>query len=281
MSRRRARTLIDLLVVIAIIGILIALLMPAVQNVRAAARRAQCKNNLHNIGLAVLNYHNTAQCFPPGWLTNRVRGRTLPGYSSWLISILPEIEQGDLFNATNTELPAWHAANGTVAEKRLDIYICPSDPTNTGLYTLNWFGHDITISYSNYVGSLGTDYLLDWDPDEGRPDGVLYRHSNVALRGVTDGTSTTLLAGEKVNDDPLCRAMWALGATSVVVADSKHGITQGEHGSFWGFSSHHPSGAHFVMCDGSVGLINRQIDLDVLMGLSTRAGDETHVGHPF
>ena len=114
-----------------------------------------------------------------------------------------------------------------------------------------------------------------------QPDGVLYRRSRVHIHDITDGSSTTLLAGERVNDDPLCRPMWGFGATSVVTADSSHGISEGEHEFFWGFSSHHPQGAHFVMCDGSAGFINKRIDKGVFMNLSTRHGAETDVFAPF
>ena len=283
MTRNRGFTLIELLVVMAIIAILIAVLMPAVQNVRAAARRTQCRNNLHNIGIALLNYHDINQVLPPGWLTSRERRRIVPGYSSWLVAILPHLEQGELFNASNVELPEWHESNATVVGRRLDVYICPSDPKNKGQLEFNWQGKKVLVAYSNYVGSLGTDYRMDLfvDPDQPGPNGVLYRHSSVRYQGITDGTSTTLLAGEKINNDPLCRAMWGFGATSVVVSDSMHGITQGEHAAFWGFSSQHPPGSHFVMCDGSVGMINRQIDLDLFLALSTRAGDEPAGGNHF
>jgi prepilin-type N-terminal cleavage/methylation domain-containing protein len=283
MNQRRGFTVIELLVVIAIITILVALLMPAVQASREAARRTQCRNNLHQIGIALHNYHTNHQCFPPGWLTSRVGNYVYPGYSSWLMAILPEIEQGTLFNSLNMVQPAWALPNTSLVQHRLELYLCPSDPTNTGQFQFNWLGNDLTLAYSNYVGNLGRDFILDYYDygPLGQPDGVLYRRSNIAAKNITDGTSMTLLAGERVNDDPLCRPMWAFGATSVVTADSSHGISEGEHEYFWGFSSHHPQGAHFVMCDGSAGFINRKIDLNVFMNLSTRNGAETEVHAPF
>jgi prepilin-type processing-associated H-X9-DG protein len=148
---------------------------------------------------------------------------------------------------------------------------------------MNWLGTDLTLAYSNYVGNLGRDFILDYyNYGMGmQPDGVLYRRSNIKMKDITDGSSTTLLAGERVNDDPLCRPMWAFGATSVVTADSSHGISAGEHEYFWGFSSRHPQGAHFVMCDGSAGFISRKIDMTVFMNLSTRDQGETEVFAPF
>lgn len=269
---RRAFSLIELLVVMAIITLLIALLMPAVQHAREAARRAQCRNNLHQIGLALHNYHTKHDMFPPGWLTSRVGSFVYPGYASWLMAILPDIDQLAMYNAWNINLPAWDQSNSTVVMRRIEVYLCPTDPTNTGQFRMVWLGTDLTLAYSNYVGNLGTDFILDYYQYPGIfPDGVLYRRSTTRIRDISDGSSLTLLAGERVNDDPLCRPMWAFGATSVVTADSSHGISQGEHEGFWGFSSHHPPGAHFVMCDGSARLINRQIDRQVFMNMSTRA----------
>jgi len=283
MTRRRGFSLIELLVVIAIIAILIVLLMPAVESAREAARRTQCRSNLHNIGLALHNYHGSFECFPPGWLTSRVGNFVYPGYSSWLMAILPEIEQSNTFNALNVLLPAWDAANSSVVVLRQELYLCPADFTSTGQFRMNWLGTDLTLAFSNYVGNLGRDLILDYYNYGStlQPDGVLYRRSKVAIRDITDGTSSTLLAGERVNDDPLCRPMWAFGATSVVTADSSHGISAGEHEYFWGFSSRHPQGAHFVMCDGSAGFISRKIDLNVFMNLSTRGGAERDVSPPF
>jgi prepilin-type N-terminal cleavage/methylation domain-containing protein len=283
MSQRRGFNLVELVVVIAIIGILIALLLPAVQHAREAARRLQCRNNLHNIGLALHNYHTTHQTFPPGWLTSRVGGYVFPGYSSWLLAILPEIEQSPLYNTLNVNVPAWDTANTSVVQQKIELYLCPSDPDNFGQFRMNWLGVDLTLTYSNYVGNLGRDFILDYY-DYGtafQPDGVLYRRSNTRMRDIIDGTSLTLLAGERVNDDPLCRPMWGFGATSVVTADSSHGVSSGEHANFWGFSSRHPQVAHFVMCDGSAGPISKEIDRNVFMNLSTRSQGETDVFSPF
>src|SRR5438093_7019503 len=148
MTRRRAFTLIELLIVVAIIMVLIVLLMPAVQHAREAARRSQCRSNLHNIGLALLNYESTYKCFPPGWLTSREGKWVVPGYSSWMIAILPEIEQGGIYNSINANLPGWNPANKTAVIRRLEVYLCPSDPNNKGQFRFNWLGEDVTLAYA-------------------------------------------------------------------------------------------------------------------------------------
>src|SRR5262249_24576202 len=127
----RGFTLIELLVVIAIIAVLIALLLPAVQSAREAARRAQCTNNLKQIGLAMHNYESTNGTLPPG-----VKGCC---WGTWLVFILPYVEQGPLFNAWNStgndrtaltdgDFRYWGATNTTVTYSRVAAYYCPSDP---------------------------------------------------------------------------------------------------------------------------------------------------------
>ncbi len=128
--RRRGFTLIELLVVIAIIGVLIALLLPAVQQAREAARRAQCSNNLKQIGLALHNYHDTNGSFPPGSIAGGVIAT--PSLTTWTISILPYLEQGPLFAAYNLEIPNEHLGNTTVCRTFIAGFSCPSDPNAKG-----------------------------------------------------------------------------------------------------------------------------------------------------
>ena len=107
-ERRRAFTLIELLVVIAIIAILIALLLPAVQQAREAARRTQCKNNLHNLALALHNYVDVHSVFPLDAVYGLWNGSAYqPYHHTWLTWTLPFIEQGNLYNSVNFNLPAW------------------------------------------------------------------------------------------------------------------------------------------------------------------------------
>jgi prepilin-type N-terminal cleavage/methylation domain-containing protein len=129
LRRRRAFTLIELLVVIAIIGVLVALLLPAVQQAREAARRAQCKNNLKQLGLAMHNYLDTHNCFPPNGVSNAT------GTQTWSAQafLLPFIEGGNLYNAINFNVGYGHAANVTpvhIKAMRIPVLICPSDPND-------------------------------------------------------------------------------------------------------------------------------------------------------
>ncbi len=154
-DRRRGFTLIELLVVIAIIAVLISLLLPAVQSAREAARRAQCTNNLKQIGLAMHNYANVQDTLPPGW-----KGCC---WGTWLIFVMPYLEQQPLYNSWNfsgnnlwggnydTPFRYGGAANLTVSSTRVSTFYCPSDGGNTNLVG----GSSFPVTSQNYVVNFG------------------------------------------------------------------------------------------------------------------------------
>jgi len=182
-SRRRVRafTLIELLVVIAIIGVLIALLLPAVQAAREAARRAQCTNNLKQIGIAMHNYHDQMGAFPPGGMTqNGDPWGPTSNYLSWRAMILPQMEQGTVYNAVNVNISTWAGGTNpgamfTAWRTVFNTWLCPSDPNNkgglrsgtgaTGQYPAgsppinpSTGQPDTLVPISNYAGSFGDNY---------------------------------------------------------------------------------------------------------------------------
>lgn len=212
-SRREGFTLIELLVVIAIIAILIALLLPAVQAAREAARRAQCTNNLKQIGLAVHNYESTFKVFPFG--KGASYGASVPGtpvYARWSVSsqLLMFIEQGNLFNSINFNLapetpgmagavpfmPEYqnpNRANATASRTQINTLLCPSDGPPLG----EWPGG------TNYLGNqhswscdIGENQKSDLDPSEA-PRGIFYYQSSVKIADVTDGLTNTAFFSEK------------------------------------------------------------------------------------
>jgi prepilin-type N-terminal cleavage/methylation domain-containing protein/prepilin-type processing-associated H-X9-DG protein len=222
---RRGFTLIELLVVIAIIAVLIALLLPAVQSAREAARRAQCTNNLKQLGLAVHNYHSTYNCLPAEdmWMGatfgSQGGGGSWGWNASWPVCLLPNIEQGPLYNAYNLGWAPDQPQNSTIAYNALSVLLCPSDnqkqrpayPWAPMNYKGNQGGPGIIRHWSGTIEAPFTCSTTNQVPINNWPVGTCWwgADSNLAyfgLEGVTDGSSNTALFSEMLvgsnNGDP-------------------------------------------------------------------------------
>jgi prepilin-type N-terminal cleavage/methylation domain-containing protein/prepilin-type processing-associated H-X9-DG protein len=208
---RRGFTLIELLVVIAIIAVLIALLLPAVQAAREAARRAQCVNNLKQIGLALHNYHTANDCFPPGGLPVTVtvsQAGVSAANSSWSAQgrLLSNLDQQSLYNAANFSLgvfndPIGTSANATVSTTRLSVFLCPSCPAPgwTAPNSTNYTPPVSTIRVpgNTYFACLGSTLEFDATRTGGPPNGAFqYGGQAIGIRDIQDGTSNTIAFGE-------------------------------------------------------------------------------------
>lgn len=205
---RRGFTLIELLVVIAIIAVLIALLLPAVQAAREAARRAQCINNLKQIGLGLHNYHSTANSFPMGASLNPYQVGGTTSWNCWSAQglMLNYLEQGALYNAANfMYAPEWNGTqaypiNSTVVLTVINTFLCPSDG-NAGKQGWN----------SSYCASQGTTTIgypfSDTDyTNYHKSTGAFAYQNNYAIQNFTDGTSNTIAYSEfVVNDSSVSR----------------------------------------------------------------------------
>jgi prepilin-type N-terminal cleavage/methylation domain-containing protein/prepilin-type processing-associated H-X9-DG protein len=256
-------TLIELLVVIAIIAILIGLLVPAVQKVREAAARTQCKNNLKQIGLGLHMYHDSNQAFPMG--VNTVKGT--PFYQwAWSVRTLPYLEQDNLYrqlDPQNTDLPTavQTPAQLTLLQTPLKIFICPSDPGQPLNNNRPWQGGSTFLAKSNYPGSGGN----------AGGDGLFTNDTAVRMADLIDGTSSTFAVGERASDQGRFAALWAgydpsgkpsresiWGYTEYRMQDGVSGT--GINFPDQAFSSLHTGGAQFLLCDGSVHFVSQSID---------------------
>lgn len=211
MRRRSAFTLVELLVVIAIIGILIGLLLPAVQKIRAAAARTECGNNLKQIGLALHVYHDVYKHFPYG------KSPSYPSSGSWArwsthSQILPFLEQDNLYKQLDFSLPpyvgqdstngCYNPPNANVAcHTQLKVFHCPAESAPYAI-----MGSDgILYPGNNYCGNQGTTFMCDQGDGPAlqstvaptaRADGVFYNQSQVKFASITDGTSNTVMFSE-------------------------------------------------------------------------------------
>ncbi len=217
-----AFTLIELLVVITIIGVLIALLLPAVQAAREAARRMSCSNNLKQIGLALHSYHQAIGTFPAGYISAVGSGGPAddkgPGWG-WAAQLLPYLEQSGLHDRIRFDKDITDPTNAAYRTTVLPLFLCPSDG---GDKTFTVAGSNpVLVGHSNYVGVFGNPEITD-DPGYLLPEstypergpthqGMFYRNSGVRMADVTDGASNTLFVGER--SSRLAYATWTGSVT--------------------------------------------------------------------
>lgn len=310
-TNRRAFTLIELLVVIAIIAILIALLLPAVQQAREAARRAQCKNQLKQVALAIHNYESSFACFPPGQI--RLSFATQPRVRGWsmFVQLLPYFDQAPVYNQWDFANPLGNESNGNTAIV-LPVLVCPSATPAQNPFTKS---SGTRYAITSYGGNGGTQ---SHPPASTSGDGLFagsgppittpptVQHGLIRIRDVIDGTTNTLLLGERNHTDPIYDQYFAAGLTTNPMggwgfwapSGGQLGLTDVTLSSFaainyrmpaglatvngspeetlrlCSFGSQHTGGAHFSLTDGSVRFLSENLDRTILRGLSTRAAGE-------
>lgn len=265
---RAAFTLVELMVVVAIIGILLALLLPAVQRVREAARGMQCRNHLKQVGLALHQYHDVHLRFPVG---------NVPGTNfTFQAMILPQLEQLALYDMIDFGALSCFDWKATLPPQRdpggvfVPVLNCPSDPFSGEQAVTDW-GLNRPLNYLGVSGSSNQEY-----------DGALFSGSRTSFRDFTDGTSQTLMVGERGIPQSFDHGwlICAYGEGGTGEEDNilstffglSPGVADGFHNNhYW---SHHPQSVNYLFVDGSVRALTYSIEDVLLKSLASRAGGE-------
>lgn len=301
-----AMTLVEVLVVIAIIGILTALLLPAVQFARESARRGTCGNHLRQINLALHNYHDSHGSMPPGAImgmppvlipvcnssqvyhgadviADAGGGLGFHG-TSWMLRILPFVEQGNLFKLWDEKTSV--IGNKSVAETDIPLFYCPSrrrGVTNSGIMFGNWAsgGNDYGGCLGGCNGFHNCGRHEFWVVADGRRaaapcKGIFGVQRSSKMSDVIDGTTNTIMIGEVQrldggDDTTTSRDGWAIGGPSTHFSTCSDGCRGPNSRHFEEPGSQHANGAQFGMVDGSVHFLSNTIDRAVFKALGSMA----------
>ena len=292
-----AFTMVELLVVVAIIATLIGLLLPAVQSVRETSRRSSCGNNMRQSALGLQAFHDAARALPPGYRSgfDASGNDTGPGWG-WAAHILPHVEQPALFSQINLQTPIEAAGSSGPRATGIPTFLCPSDSPPAATFPVGprdragaLTATTCLLAPANYIGSFGV----------GEPgidgDGMFYRDSSVRFREVSDGLSRTLMIGERSFRHAESTWVGAVtgshqvptpGCPMGLQVNNSSNFVLGHTGESYdgpsgpteinNFTSPHAGGCVFGFVDGHTTFLGSSIDYATYKALSTRAkGDVT------
>lgn len=301
---RSGFTMIEFLVVIGIIIILTSLLLPAIQQGRAAARRVQCKNNLRQLGLAMHNYVDVHGVLPPGYIYGSPPDGmpTTSGYG-WNALLLPYLDQYALSQSADWETPIWGPDKQQFREARISVTQCASDPEVFRGYVrrpgwssvassqlIGGYSNEIRFAKSSYPANFGPGNMTQ-NPEDGR--GPFTRNRSIDLAEIRDGLSHTIFCAERKSghlttavksvEAVYYETTWAGVATNLLepeIDQARTVLFQAGHvpnsadADRYDASSPHETGIHFLMGDGSVRFSSLEIDPDLYRSLSSIDGGE-------
>jgi prepilin-type N-terminal cleavage/methylation domain-containing protein/prepilin-type processing-associated H-X9-DG protein len=270
----RAFTLVELLVVIAIIGVMVGLLLPAVQAAREAARRMSCSNNLAQLGLAAHNFEFSMEHLPSGVINpdGPIRSEPIGQHVSYLVQLLRYVDQQGIADHFDVAEGAYAEANSAARAMVINTFLCPSSSA--------MMNADESAALTNYAGC----HHHDEAPIAADNTGLLFLNSKVRYGEIYDGSSNTILVGEML---PYADSLgWASGTRATLrntgTLINEFGLRRDRRlfaelpedaDPLWvgGFGSNHPGGAQFGFADGSVRFLSQSIEPDVYQNLGNRA----------
>ena len=269
--KQQAFTRLETMFVLGVSFLLLATALPAVQRAREDSRSVRCKNNLKQLGLAMHNYHDVYNLLPPGWISKQMDGVGHPS-TGWQSSILPFVDEAPLYNALDMDEPVYTTRDQSQIKKPIKTYRCPMDSTPSENPIRGEWGT------SNYVANYGARPIPRWSasqantafwpgnqtaslsPTDEKRYGMFRANSRIRFRDITDGTSNTIMIGEK---DIQGGAALRPGPRSNyhesdVVSDASFASPMNK--SQYGFSSRHDGFVQFLLCDGAVRAFPFDID---------------------
>lgn len=305
-ASRSGFTLVELLVVIAIIGILVALLLPAVQAAREASRRTSCQNNLHQIGIALHNFHDKFGVFPPSSFTTVGAGNPAGRFVGWKALILPNLEQENLQNAYDFRFHWWESTNPATGANSVSVFLCPSTARRPVIASAVAKSPRPAMTFApplascDYEALMGVQPCVDpvLYPTNLTNRSVMFRNSAVSFAGILDGSSNTITIVEcagrpdvyfgripstSVFNDQGYGWVDSEGAFSLDGSNA-NGTSQclgptvtGRAVNATNFNepyAFHPSGCNVLFADAHVQMIQSTVSLPVFAALSTRMASE-------